>query len=162
MRQLVSVRQRMLLAGLGSAAILLGALGFQFIGGLIPCPLCIYQRWPHVIGIVLAALALTVLVRQARPLALLGALALLVGAGIAFYHTGIEQEWWRGPDTCTSDDISGLTPEQLMEQIMRAPLVRCDEIVWDFLGLTMAAWNAVISFGLAALWLTCAFWPKDP
>jgi len=159
---LVPVRLRLLLAGAGSAAILLGALGFQFIGGLIPCPLCIYQRWPHVVAVVLAALTLTLLARHVRPLALLAALAMLIGAGIAVYHTGIERVWWRGPDTCTSGDITSLTTEQLTSQIMTAPLVRCDEIVWDFLGLTMASWNAVISLGLALLWLTCAMRPSKP
>ena len=156
---LVPARQRMMLAGVGSAAILLGALGFQFIGGLVPCPLCIYQRWPHVVAAVLAALGVTLLRRHARPLALIGALAMLIGAGLGAYHAGIEQEWWQGPDSCTSGDITGLSAEQLMAQIMAAPLVRCDEIVWEFLGLTMAAWNAVISFGLAVLWLTVAIWP---
>jgi len=159
---LVPARLRVLLAGAGSAAILLGALGFQFIGGLSPCPLCIYQRWPHVAGVVLAALALTVLARHARPVAVLAALAVLIGAGIAVYHTGIEHHWWEGPTTCTSGAITDLTPEQLMNRIMTAPLVRCDEIVWDFLGLTMASWNAVISLGLAALWLTCALRPPEP
>ncbi len=146
----------MLIAGAGSAAILAGALGFQFIGGLAPCPLCIWQRWIHVAAVVIAALAVTVLWRHTRPLAVLAMLAMLVSAGLGLYHTGIERGWWPGPDTCTSSDITNLSTDQLMAQIMNAPLVRCDEVAWDLLGLSMASWNAVISLGLAALWLASA------
>ncbi len=145
-----------LIAGAGSAAILTSALGSQFIGGLTPCPLCIWQRWPHVAAVVIAALAVTVLWRLCRPLAVLGLLTTLVGAGIGLYHTGIERGWWPGPDTCTSSDITNLSTDQLLAQIMSAPLVRCDEVQWDLFGLSLASWNAVISLGLAALWLAAA------
>jgi disulfide bond formation protein DsbB len=71
---------------------------------------------------------------------------------IGFFHAGVEQGWWEGPSTCTSGSIQGLTTEQLLEQIQNAPLVRCDEIPWSLAGLSMAAWNGVISLGIAALW----------
>ena len=153
---------RLLVCGVGSAAILAGALAFQFIGGLAPCPLCIWQRWPHVAAVVLAVLAATILWRQYPPLAVLGSATMLISAGLGLYHTGIERGWWQGPDTCTSSGVSGISTEDLMAQILAAPLVRCDEIVWDFLGLTMASWNAVISLGLAALWLASAILAPKP
>jgi disulfide bond formation protein DsbB len=153
---MMTIRGRMLATGAGSAGILAGALAFQFIGGLSPCPLCIWQRWPHVAGVVIAVLGVTLLWRYWRALSGLGALAMLAGAGLGVYHTGIERGWWRGPDTCTSGDITNLSAEQLMAQIMSAPLVRCDEVVWDLLGLSMASWNAIISLALAALWLSAA------
>ncbi len=153
---LMTARGWLVIAGAGSAAILVSALGSQFIGGLSPCPLCIWQRWQHVAAVIVAALAVTVLWRYARPLALLGMLAMLVGAGLGLYHTGVERGWWEGPDTCTSSDITNLSTDQLLAQIMSAPLVRCDEVQWDLLGLSLASWNAVISLGLAALWLASA------
>ena len=153
---LMTARGSLLIAGAGSVAILVSALGSQFIGGLSPCPLCIWQRWPHVAAVVIAVAAVTVLWRYARPLALLGMLAMLVGAGLGLYHTGVERGWWEGPDTCTSSDITNLSTDQLLAQIMSAPLVRCDEVQWDLLGLSLASWNAVISLGLAALWLASA------
>ena len=152
----MTARARLLCAGAGSAAMLAGALGFQFIGGLAPCPLCIWQRWPHVAAVVIAALAVTVLWRHTRPLAVLGMLAMLAGTGLGLYHTGIERGWWPGPDACTASDITGLSTDQLMAQIMNAPLVRCDEVAWDLLGLSMASWNAAISLGLVVLWLASA------
>lgn len=144
------MKRYVLIATLGSAALLLGALGFQYLGGLPPCKMCIWQRWPHLAAIVIGLVAWK---SESRNLAYLGAVAVLITAGIGFYHAGVEQMWWEGPNTCTSGGIEGLTTEQLMEQIMGAPLVRCDEIQWSLFGLSMAAWNAVISFALAGIWL---------
>jgi disulfide bond formation protein DsbB len=158
----MTVWRRMLVCGAGSAAILAGAVAFQFIGGLVPCPLCIWQRWPHVAAVVIATLGITVLWRYTRPLAVLGALTMLVNSGLGLYHTGVERGWWQGPDTCTSSDITSLSADQLMAHILGAPLVRCDEVQWDLLGLSMASWNAVISLGLAGLWLASALRAPNP
>jgi disulfide bond formation protein DsbB len=152
----------MLVAGAGSAALLVGALGSQFIGGLAPCPLCSTQRWPHVAAVVIAVLGILVLRRLHRPLALAGALAMLAGSGLGLYHSGIERDWWPGPDTCTSGDITALSTDQLLSQIMAAPLVRCDEVSWDFLGLSLASWNGIISLGLAGIWLAAALQTWNP
>lgn len=144
---------RMAGAAAGSALLLAAAFGFQHLGGLAPCPMCLWQRWPHAAAVALGLLGLLL---PARALALLGALALLAGAGIAGFHAGVEQGWWEGPATCTAAAIDGLSAEDLMKQIMAAPLVRCDEIPWSFAGLSMAAWNGVLSLGLALLWLRAA------
>ncbi len=137
----------------GSAALLLGALGFQYIGGLPPCDLCIWQRWPHLAAVILGAAALAL---PGRLLPLLGAVAALTTSGFGLYHTGVERGWWEGPSTCTSGPVGGLTPDQLMEQIMSAPLVRCDEVPWELLGLSMASWNALAALVLALVWLAAA------
>lgn len=146
-------RHLFLLATLGSVSLLLGAFAFQYIGGLPPCKLCIWQRWPHAVAILIGVLALTL---GNRSLGYLGALAMLFGAGVALYHVGIEHKWWLGPATCTSAGSEGLTPEQLMEQIMVAPLVRCDEIAWEFLNISMAGWNGLISVALVGIWILAA------
>lgn len=142
-----------LLAGLGSAALLLGALAFQYLGGMAPCSLCIWQRWPHGIAILVAALAL---IRPGRILPVLGALAALATAGIGLYHTGVERGWWEGPATCTASSADGMSSAELMAHIMAAPLVRCDDVAWEMFGLSMASWNAVASLVLVALWLVAA------
>lgn len=146
-------RNLILLAGAGSAAMLLGAWGFQYLGGLAPCKMCVWQRWPHGAAVVVAALAL---VLPARIWPLAGALAALTTAAIGIYHAGVEQGWWTGPSTCSSGPVSGLSAQDLLDQIMAAPLVRCDEIAWQMMGLSMAGWNAVISFGLALIWVMAA------
>lgn len=141
------------LAAAGSAALLAGAYAFQYIGGMAPCTLCLWQRWPHAAAVVigLAALAL-----PGRLLPLLGAAAALATAGIGAYHTGVERGWWEGPTTCTAGDISQLSPEELLNQIMAAPVVRCDEVPWEMLTLSMASWNAIASLALAGIWLLAA------
>jgi len=140
-----------LIAAGGSAALLLGAWGFQYIGGLAPCKMCIWQRYPHGAAVVIGALALAL--PRATLLPLLGALAALSTAAVGVFHAGVEQNWWEGPSTCTSGDIGGLSSQELMDQIMNAPLVRCDDIPWEMLGLSMAGWNAVLSGVLVLVWL---------
>lgn len=143
-------RDWIILAGAGSVALLGGAFAFQHLGGMAPCKMCLWQRWPHGAAIVLAALALAL---PYAALILAGALSALTTAAIGLYHSGVEQGWWQGPTTCTSGPIDGLSPQELLDQIMAAPLVRCDEIPWQMLGLSMASWNAVASLCFAACWL---------
>ncbi len=142
-------RHLILIAALGSAALLLGAWGFQALG-YAPCKMCLWQRWPHGAAFLIGMLALVV---PLMFLPLLGALAAATTGAIGIYHTGVERKWWQGPDTCTSGDITNLSAEQLMDQIMGAPLVLCDVVAWELFGLSMASWNALFSFALAAIWL---------
>jgi len=152
----MNARNIALVAAAFSAAMLLGAFGFQFIGGLAPCKLCIWQRWPHGLAAGLGIVILLLPWRSGamRWLYLLGASIVLFGAGVAFYHTGVEQHWWLGPTTCSSQPISGLSTDQLMDQIFKAPLVRCDDIPWSLFGLSMAAWNFLMSMAITGMWLT--------
>jgi len=138
-------------AGLGSAAMLLGAFFFQYVVGLAPCELCIWQRWPHGIAFALGLLAWFV---PSVWLIGLGALTMVVSTGLGLYHTGVERLWWAGPDTCSGGgDIGNLSAEELLNQIMAAPVVRCTDVAWEMFSLSMASWNAVASVGLLALWL---------
>lgn len=138
------------LAAGGSAALLLGAFAFQHLGGLAPCKLCIWQRYPHAVAIALGALALFM---PLPALLALGALAALATAAVGLYHVGVEQGWWEGPTSCTSGSIGGVDTNDLFDQIMAAPLIRCDDIAWQFAGLSMAGWNMIISLVLAGFWL---------
>lgn len=142
-----------LLATAGSAALMLGALGFQYLGDMPPCKLCYWQRYPHIGAILIGLLALLM---AARFLPWLGAFAALSTAGVGIYHTGVERGWWEGPTTCTSGAIDGLSTDDLLNQIMGAPLIRCDEVAWQMFGLSMASWNALASLALVALWVAAA------
>ncbi len=140
-----------LLAALGSAALLLGALFFQYVLGLAPCQLCIWQRWPHLVAVVSGAVVWLV---PSPVLIVFGAAAAATSGGIGVYHTGVERSWFEGPTGCSgSIDFANLTAAELLDQVMAAPVVRCDEVPWEMLGLSMASWNAVLSFALAGMWL---------
>lgn len=146
-----------LLAAGGSVALLAGALAFQYLGGLAPCTLCIWQRWPHLAAVVigLAALAL-----PGRVLPVLGAVAALATAGVGAFHVGVEQGWWQGLASCSAGSIAGLSVDDLLNpNVAVAAPVRCDEIPWSMAGLSMAGWNMVLSALLSALWLLAAARP---
>ena len=148
----LTARQWMILAAAGSAALMLGALAFQHLGGMAPCKLCIWQRWPHGAAIALGGVAALALL-PVWLVASLGAVAALSTAGIGFYHTGVERGWWEGPAACSGGPVAGQSAQDLFAQIMAAPLVRCDEVPWEMLGLSMASWNALASLMLAGVWI---------
>lgn len=138
-------------AGLGAAAMLGGAFFFQYVMGLAPCELCIWQRWPHGIAFVIGLIAWVM--PKAWVMAA-GALTMAVSAGLGLYHTGVERLWWAGPDTCSGGgDIGSLSAAQLLDQIMAAPVVRCTDVAWEMFSLSMASWNGILSLGLMAVWL---------
>lgn len=143
-----------LIALLGSAALLAGAFAFQYIGGMAPCQLCLWQRWPHGAAVLVGVVALAT---GWRGLLWLGALAALATAGIGVFHVGVEQAWWEGLATCTAGSISGISTADLLNPAadVAAP-VRCDAIAWAMLGISMAGWNVIISLGLAAIWAAAA------
>ena len=142
------------LATLGSFFALAAAYAFQYLGGLAPCHLCWLQRYPHFAALALGALALTL--RRPlliRLLALAGGAAAATTAALGAYHTGVERHWWPGPTTCTSGSIAHLSAKDLLAQIQAAPVVKCDQVAWAMMGLSMATWNMLFSLALVALWL---------
>lgn len=124
-----------------------GALGSQYLGGLAPCEMCYWQRWPHGAAIAIAALSFTTPVRTAlaRTLVLLAAAAIAISGAIGVYHAGVEAGIFEGLTACTAGG------PQTLDEILNAPLVRCDQVQWSLLGISMAGWNALLSLGGAAL-----------
>lgn len=150
----LSRQNLILLATLGSVALLGGAFAFQYIGGLAPCQLCLYQRWPHAAAILIGLVAYFT---GWRGLAWLGMLAALATAAIGMFHFGVEQKWWEGLATCTAGSIEGISAEDLLDPSKNvAAVVRCDEIAWSMLGISMAGWNVILSLVLAGLWAKAA------
>jgi disulfide bond formation protein DsbB len=133
-----------LMALLVPAGLLGGALGSQYLGGLYPCEMCYWQRWPHAAAIVLAG-ASFVMPSRARLLTALAALAIAASGAIGVFHAGVEIGWWEGLTRCTAGGAISL------EDLMNVPLVRCDQVQWSLLGISMAGWNAIISLGSAAV-----------
>jgi disulfide bond formation protein DsbB len=141
--------------GLVSLASLLFALASEAFWGLEPCILCIYQRVPFALAIAFAVVGL--IGRNNRTLSTsmiaLTGIGFLVNSGIAFYHTGIEQKWWRSAvEGCAVPNFSA-EPQSILENILSAPTGRCDEIPWQdpILNLSMANYNIALGFGLFVL-----------
>ena len=119
------------------------AFGSQHLGGLQPCILCIYQRYPY--GVVIALGVLLALFSRHRALAVtitvLAAVALFVDAGIAAFHVGVEQHWWEGTKACESLIDPTLSVEDLAKALQEAPVVACDKPAWTLFGISMAGYN---------------------
>jgi disulfide bond formation protein DsbB len=147
------------LAILVPAGLLAGAWGSEIWGGLHPCEMCWWQRYGHLAGLAFAVLAVLLGRRmpdRGRSLVWLAALGILASGLIGAYHAGVEAKVFEGFTQCTATAGGGGSTEDLLKQIMNAPLTRCDQIQWEFLGISMAGWNAIISvvFALVILWFS--------
>lgn len=138
----LSLRTALFLIAVGAVS-LGAAFGSQYFGGLQPCVLCIYQRYPYGVVIALGLLALLAW-RQpklAAGLTLLAAIALFVDAGIAVFHVGVEQHWWKGTNECSNLIDPNLSIEDLKKALQEQPVVACDEVAWSLFGISMAGYN---------------------
>jgi disulfide bond formation protein DsbB len=140
------------------AALLAGAYGFEYIGGLYPCEMCWWQRWAHMAAVAFALVAIGAggrLPDRGRSLVWLAALAILASGAIGFYHAGVEAGYFEGFTQCTQVQ-SGGSAEELLKNIMAAPIIRCDQVPWSLAGISMAGWNAILSLtsALVILWLS--------
>lgn len=140
------------LAAGGSLSLLIGAFFFQALG-FLPCKMCLWQRWPHGAAVVIGLLYLSTRQKLLLPL---GALAAAITSGLGAYHTGVERAWWEGPSSCTSsgNELLGLSGSDLLpsggavEQI-----ILCNEVSWQFLGLSMASYNFIFAGFFTIVWI---------
>ncbi|MYZ46450.1 disulfide bond formation protein B [Rhizobiales bacterium L72] len=139
-----------------SAATILGALGFEHIGGYEPCALCLEQRWPYYVGVPVAFAAwLSIALAAPRWLAglLLALFAglMLYGFGLAIYHSGVEWGFWAGPASCApAGGVPGSAGAMLQSLQAGVHGPSCTEATWRLLGLSFAGWNAIVSALLVA------------
>ena len=151
---LTDLAKSRLLALLAPTALLGGALASQYVGGLHPCEMCYWQRWPHEAALALALLAYAIAKRPAasRLMVNLAGIFIAVSGAIGVFHAGVEYGWWEGLTTC-SRGPSAATTEDLLKAIVSAPVVRCDEAQWTLAGVSLAGFNAIFSFAAAiAIW----------
>jgi disulfide bond formation protein DsbB len=126
------------------ALLLAGAYISEYGFGLFPCEMCWWQRWPH-----FAAVALAIISFVAAPRRLwiaLAGFAILASGLIGGYHAGVEYGWWEGITTCAA--AAGGSGDALAD-IFAAPIVRCDEVQWSLLGISLAGFNFLISTAAA-------------
>ena len=139
-----------------AAATLAGAWFFQLVLDILPCPLCLEQRYAYYLAVPLGLLVAIAAARDApRPLLVAG-LALLAAAALANavlggYHAGVEWGFWQGPTDCTGPIVDLSKAGGLLAQLDKVKVIRCDEVQWRFLGLSLAGYNVLISLLMAAI-----------
>lgn len=134
------------------AVLLGGAVFTQFVLGLTPCEMCVWQRWPHWAAIALALLGIAARKESWSDYVIdFAAIAIAVSGLIGAYHAGVEYGWWEGVTSCTSVSTPAASSEEMLNTIMNAPLVRCDVPQWTLLGISLAGFNFVISLGCAVI-----------
>lgn len=138
-----------------AAATIAGAWFFQLVLDIRPCPLCLEQRYAYYLAIPLAILLAIGTARRAPRVLLIAGFVLLVlatlaNAGFGAYHAGVEWGWWKGPTDCTGP-LTDLGTGNLLDSLKTVKVIRCDEVQWKFLGLSLAGYNALISLLMAAI-----------
>jgi disulfide bond formation protein DsbB len=136
--------------------VLATALGSQFLVGLQPCEMCLWQRWPWDATIVIGLLAWLTRGRVRQGLLVLGGIVVLVGAAIAVFHSGVENGWWTGLTACSVSIDAATDLTSLRDQLFNTPVVRCDQAPFRLLGLSMAGFNAIVSVVVGILTLVAA------
>jgi disulfide bond formation protein DsbB len=149
---------------LGASAVVLGgAFASQYWAGLAPCELCLLQRWPWGVAIVISFVATMVGSRAALPcLTLLLAAVFIVSSGLAFYHLGVERHWFAGPTACSGTATAADTLEALKAQILHQHPVRCDEPAWSLWGISLAGWNLLASLIMTGCCLAAFLQSRRP
>ncbi|EDQ33146.1 Disulfide bond formation protein DsbB [Hoeflea phototrophica DFL-43] len=142
----------------GAMAFVVGsALGFEHIGGYIPCALCLTQRIPYYVGapLMLVAAILSIAGGPAwlvRGLLAIGGALMLYGMVLGIYHSGVEWHWWEGPASCaTSADAVTTDAGSLLGDLSSKKPPSCDAAALRVLGLSFAGWNVIASVALAAI-----------
>src|SRR5947209_314515 len=135
---------------IASALVLGTALLSQYWGGLVPCELCLLQRWPWAAAIVVS-LVLMLVGERARLDWVAPVLGLVFATSVvfAFYHVGVEQHWFAGPSACTAAPGGATTLEQMKQQILGTAPVLCDRPAWTLFGVSLSGWNLLGSLLMA-------------
>jgi len=140
-----------------SALVLGAALASQYWGGLAPCELCLKERWPWDAALAIAALwfLLSGRVPGGWPAVVL-AIIFAAGAALAFYHVGVEQHWFAGPSSCTTNATGAQTIDDLKKQLLATEPVLCDQVQWSLFGISLAGFNLIASAAMAIVCIAAA------
>jgi disulfide bond formation protein DsbB len=139
-----------------AAATLAGAWYFQLVLDIVPCPLCLEQRYAYYLAVPLGVVVALAAAKGAPRPVLLGGLAILAlavlgNAGLGTYHAGVEWGLWQGPTECTGPIGNFGSAADLLKRLDTVKVIRCDEVQWRFLGLSLAGYNVLISLLMAAV-----------
>jgi disulfide bond formation protein DsbB len=139
-----------------AAATLAGAWFFQLVLDIRPCPLCLEQRYAYYLAVPLGLLVAFASAKDVPRGVLMVGLALLAAAALGnawlgFYHAGVEWKFWQGPTDCSGPILDLGSAGNLLQRLDTVKVIRCDEVQWRFLGLSLAGYNVLISLAMAAI-----------
>ena len=149
----MSTRLTAILAAIAAALVLGAALASEYWGGLVPCPLCLWERHPYRAAIAFGALGAVLPPRFARPALWLLVLVMLAGVVLGVTHVGVEWKFWPSPlPQCGGPDLSGLSIAERLARMPAIPAKPCDEPTYliPFLPVSMAMMNLLASLAIAA------------
>ena len=140
--------------GAASLSMVLFALLSEHVFGFTPCSLCLIQRYPHLLVVIISV---WLIFFRTHDFFLYPINTLIMASSIlfSFYHVGVEQNIFQGPQSCSSSNLAQIgekSAEALLKSILNTTVVRCNEISWSFIGISMATWNLIFSIGLFTAW----------
>ena len=137
-----------------SFSMILFALISEYVFGFAPCSLCLIQRYPHIL---VAVTSVWLIFFRTHNVFLypVNTLVMALSIILASYHVGVEQSIFQGPQSCSSSNlplVSEKSAEALLKEILNTSVIRCNEVTWSFMGLSMATWNLILSIALFIGW----------
>ena len=126
----------------------------EYVFGFAPCSLCLIQRYPHIL-VAITSVWLIFFRTHNFFLYPVNTLVMALSIILASYHVGVEQSIFQGPQSCSSSNLSLVSEksaETLLKEILNTSVVRCNEVIWSFMGLSMATWNLILSIALFIGW----------
>ena len=137
-----------------SLSMILFVLISEYLFGFAPCSLCLIQRYPHIL-VAITSVWLIFFRTHNFFLYPVNTLVMALSIILASYHVGVEQSIFQGPQSCSSSNLSLVSEksaETLLKEILNTSVVRCNEVIWSFMGLSMATWNLILSIALFIGW----------
>ena len=132
----------------------------QYEYGILPCKICIWQRWPHIFNIFIA---LIIISSSSIPnyIMVLGSINMFLAFILALYHYGLEQNLWDNVFSCNGEiKFNDLSTEEILKNLNNTPIKTCEIEAWNFLNLSLTGWNMILTIFISLIWLLLIYYQK--
>ena len=132
----------------------------QYEYGILPCKICIWQRWPHIFNIFIAVIIIS---SYSIPnyLMVLGLINMFLAFILALYHYGLEQNLWDNMFSCSGEiKFNDLSTEEILKNLNNTPIKNCEIEAWNFLNLSLTGWNMILTIFISMTWLLLIYYQK--
>ena len=132
----------------------------QYEYGILPCKICIWQRWPHVFNIILVLIILSSSLTN-NFIFLFGLINMFLAFILALYHYGLEQNLWDNVFSCSGEiKFNDLSTEEILKNLNNTPIKTCEIEAWNFLNLSLTGWNMILTIFISLIWLLLIYYQK--